>query len=72
MTESLKAYATAATKQLKVTQIRSGVGGKENQRQTLHTLGLRKIGQHVVRENRPEVLGMIATVAHLVTVEEVD
>ena len=72
MTESLKAYATAETKQLKVTQIRSGIGGTENQRKTLHTLGLRKIRQHVVRENRPEVLGMIATVAHLVTVEEVD
>ncbi len=34
--------------------------------------GLRRIGQSVVREDRPEVLGAIRTVAHLVTVEEVD
>ena len=57
--------------QLKVTQVKSVIGGKQNQRDTLRTLGLRKIGQSVVREDRPEVLGMIRTVAHLVTVEEV-
>ncbi|GAA1632930.1 MULTISPECIES: 50S ribosomal protein L30 [Georgenia] len=58
--------------QLKVTQTKSVIGGKQNQRDTLRTLGLRKIGQSVVREDRPEVRGMITTVAHLVTVEEVD
>ena len=58
--------------QLKVTQTKSVIGGKQNQRETLRTLGLRKIGQSVVREDRPEVRGMITTVAHLVTVEEVD
>ncbi len=58
--------------QLKVTQVKSVIGGKQNQRDTLRTLGLRKIGQSVVREDRPEVRGMIQTVAHLVTVEEVD
>ncbi|SDU97684.1 LSU ribosomal protein L30P [Microlunatus sagamiharensis] len=57
--------------QLLVRQIRSSVGGKQNQRDTLRTLGLRKIGDSSVREDRPEVRGMINTVAHLVTVEEV-
>ena len=57
---------------LKVRQVRSDVGGKQNQRATLRTLGLRKIGDETVREDRPEVRGMIKTVAHLVTVEEVD
>jgi large subunit ribosomal protein L30 len=57
--------------QLLVRQIRSSVGGKQNQRDTLRTLGLRKIGDSSVREDRPEVRGMISTVAHLVTVEEV-
>ena len=57
--------------QLLVRQIRSSVGGKQNQRDTLRTLGLRKIGDSTVREDRPEVRGMISTVAHLVTVEEV-
>lgn len=58
--------------QLKITQIKSTIGGKQNQKDTLRTLGLRRIGQSVVREDRPEVRGAIRTVAHLVTVEEVD
>jgi large subunit ribosomal protein L30 len=57
---------------LKITQHKSVISEKQNQRDTLRTLGLKKIGQSVVREDRPEVLGMIRTVAHLVTVEEVD
>ncbi|AWE42013.1 MULTISPECIES: 50S ribosomal protein L30 [unclassified Actinobaculum] len=57
---------------LKITQKKSTVGGKKNQAATLRTLGLRRIGQSVVREDRPEVRGAIRTVAHLVTVEEVD
>lgn len=57
---------------LKVRQVRSKIGCKQNQRDTLRTLGLRKIGDEVVREDRPEVRGMIATVSHLVTVEEVN
>jgi large subunit ribosomal protein L30 len=59
-------------RQLKITQIKSEIGGKQNQRETLRTLGLKRIGQSVVREDRPEVLGMIRTVDHLVSVEEVD
>ena len=58
--------------QLKITQVKSAIGGRQNQKDTLHTLGLRRIGQSVVREDRPEVLGAIRTVAHLVKVEEVD
>ena len=57
---------------LKVRQVRSSVGGKQNQRDTLRTLGLRRIGDESIRADRPEVRGMIKTVAHLVTVEEVD
>ena len=58
------------TKQVKVTQVRSGIGGTRRQRETLRTLGLRKIRQSVVREDNASVRGMIARVAHLVTVEE--
>ena len=57
--------------QLLVRQVRGTVGTKQNQKDTLRTLGLRKIGDSSVREDRPEVRGMIATVAHLVAVEEV-
>ena len=57
---------------LKVTQVKSGIGGKENQRQTLRSLGLKRLHDTVVKEDRPEIRGMVATVTHLVTVEEVE
>ncbi len=57
---------------LKVSQLKSSIGCKENQRQTLRTLGLRRIGDVSSHEDRPEIRGMIAKVTHLVTVEEVD
>ena len=57
--------------QLKITQIKSKISEKQNQRDTLRSLGLKKIGQSVVRDDSPQVRGYIRTVAHLVTVEEV-
>ena len=57
---------------LKIRQVRSAVGGKQYQRDTLRTLGLKRIGDSSTREDRPEVRGMIKKVAHLVAVEEVD
>ena len=57
---------------LKVTQVKSAIGGKQNQRDTLRTLGLKRIGDTAVKEDRPEIRGMVATVAHLVAVEEVE
>jgi large subunit ribosomal protein L30 len=57
---------------LRIKQVKSGIGGKRNQRETLRSLGLRKIGQTVDREDSPVVRGMVRTVAHLVRVEEID
>lgn len=57
---------------LKVTQVRSVIGSNPTQRDTLRSLGLKGIGDSVVKADRPEFRGMINTVAHLVTVEEVD
>jgi large subunit ribosomal protein L30 len=57
---------------LRITQVRSGIGKKENQRQTLRSLGLKRIHDVVVKEDRPEIRGMVKTVTHLVTVEEVE
>ena len=57
---------------LKVTQIRSTIGAKANQRETLRSLGLKRINDAVVKEDRPEIRGMIQTVTHLVRVEEVE
>jgi large subunit ribosomal protein L30 len=57
---------------LQVTQTKSGIGGKQSQRDTLRSLGLRRIGDVSVKEDRPEIRGMLTAVRHLVTVEEVD
>ena len=58
--------------QIKVTQLRSDIGGTQSQRSTLRGLGLKRIGDSVVKEDRPEIRGMIRAVTHLVTFEEVD
>ena len=57
---------------LTVRQVRSGIGGTSAQRNTLRSLGLRRIGDEVVKEDRPEIRGMIKSVTHLVAVEEVE
>lgn len=57
--------------ELKITQVKSTIGQKSNQRDSLRTLGLRKIRQTVTREDSPQNRGLIKAVRHLVTVEEV-
>jgi large subunit ribosomal protein L30 len=57
--------------ELKVTQTKSKIGGTQPQRQTLRSLGLHRIGDSVVKADRPEIRGMIQVVRHLVVVEEV-
>jgi large subunit ribosomal protein L30 len=56
---------------LRITQIKSGIGYKQNQKETLRSLGLKRMRDTVVQEDRPEIRGMINTVPHLVQVEEV-
>ena len=58
--------------QLKVTQTKSRIGGTARQRASLRSLGLKRIGDVVVKADRPEFRGMIEAVRHLVAVEEVD
>jgi large subunit ribosomal protein L30 len=55
--------------QLKITQVRSTVGARWKQRQSLRTLGLRRIRHSVIREDNPQTRGLIAVVSHLVQVE---
>ena len=57
---------------LKVTQKKSEIGGTAGQRNTLRSLGLKRINDTVVMEDRPEIRGMVNTVQHLVVVEEVE
>ena len=56
---------------VKITQVRSSIGARFKQRESLRTLGLRRIRHSVVREDNPQTRGLIATVAHLVEVEPV-
>ncbi|MBE7187851.1 50S ribosomal protein L30 [Jatrophihabitans endophyticus] len=57
---------------LKITQTKSGIGYKQNQRDTLRSLGLKRMHDTVVQEDRPEIRGMVKAIPHLVTVEEVE
>ncbi|HRL00490.1 MAG TPA: 50S ribosomal protein L30, partial [Trichococcus flocculiformis] len=50
---------------------RSLIGRPQNQKDTCKALGLSKIGKTVVKPANPAILGMINTVSHLVTSEEV-
>ena len=56
---------------LKVTQLRSVIDRPRDQKQTVRRLGLHRINDSVVKDDRPEIRGMIAKVGHLVRVEEV-
>ncbi len=57
---------------LRITQTKSANRVKRNQAETLRTLGLKRIGDTVEREDLPQYRGMVNTVIHLVTVEEVE
>jgi large subunit ribosomal protein L30 len=57
---------------LKVTQRRSVIGRPHDQKDTVRRLGLHRIRDVVVKEDRPEIRGMIEKVRHLVEVEEID
>ena len=55
---------------IKITLLRGLAGTTQDQRAAVRTLGLRKIRQSVVREDRPDVRGAVNKVLHLVSVEE--
>ena len=55
---------------LVVKQVKSANGTNSRQRDTLRTLGLRRIGHSVERADSPQVRGMVHAVRHLVVVEE--
>jgi large subunit ribosomal protein L30 len=60
-----------ASKTLKVTQVKSAIGFKNDQGKTLRALGLGKIGRTVEQVDNPAVRGMIFKVKHLIKVEEI-
>jgi large subunit ribosomal protein L30 len=55
---------------LKITQRRSSNGTDAGQRDTLRSLGLRKINQTVEHKDSPQLRGMVHKVRHLVEIDE--
>ena len=56
---------------IKITQVKSQIGRLKNQKRTLEALGLRKMNQTVVHEATPSIVGMVNTIKHLVSFEEI-
>jgi large subunit ribosomal protein L30 len=56
---------------LRVTQVRSVIHRPKDQKSTVRRLGLHRLGDTVVKDDRPDIRGMIAKVRHLVKVEEI-
>jgi large subunit ribosomal protein L30 len=67
-----KSKSKSQATELKITQVKSKIGGNQSQRDSLRSLGLHRIGESVVKADRPEIRGMIQVVRHLVAVEEVN
>ena len=57
---------------LRITQTRSVIDRPKDQKATVRALGLHRIRDSVVKDDRPEIRGMVRKVSHLVSVEEVD
>ncbi len=55
---------------LRITWKKSGIGFERNQRETIKSLGLRRLNQTVEREDTPVVRGMLHKVRHMVHVDE--
>lgn len=57
---------------IKVTQVRSKIGWPKDQKLTLASLGLRRIGYSVILEKNPSIMGQVLKVRHLVKVEDIN
>ena len=55
---------------LKITQVKSTIDRIENQKRTMEALGLGKINRTVIKNDTPQIRGMLTKVNHLVRVEE--
>lgn len=64
--------AKKKTKSLKITQTKSVIGQKGDQKKTMTALGLKKIRHTVTHNDTPQIRGMVFKVKHLVSVEEID
>ncbi len=63
--------ATTNGKKLKITLVRSGIARPGKHKVVLIGLGLTKLNKSVIRQDTPEIRGMISKVSHLINVEDV-
>lgn len=56
---------------LKITQVKSTIDRSKRQKATIEALGIKKLNRSVIHDDNPVIRGMVKTVNHLVTVEEV-
>ena len=59
-------------KKIRITLMKSLIGEKEKTRETVSSLGLKKINSQTVREVDDSLLGMIRKINHLVHIEEIE
>jgi len=58
-------------KKIKITLIKSLAGKKERHRRTIKALGLKKVHSSIIKENNPQIRGMIDRVSYMVKVNDV-
>ena len=63
--------AKADAKKLKITQVKSGIAQPGKHKVVLEGLGLKKLHKAVIRQDTPQIRGMISKVGHLLKVEEI-
>lgn len=59
-------------KQLKITLVKSVIGYEKSQRETVKSLGLKKMNSSVIHMDTPDIRGKARKIAHLVKVEEIE
>ncbi|MDI3472105.1 MAG: large subunit ribosomal protein [Thermotogaceae bacterium] len=57
---------------LRIKLVKSPIGYSKDQKATVRALGLRRLNYEVVKEDSPQIVGMIRKVAHLLKVEKVE
>ncbi len=66
----MPAANNSSEKQIRIKYSKSAIGYNKEQKRTIAALGFKKLGQTITRPDTPAIRGMVARVAHLVTVEE--
>ncbi len=61
-----------SAKKLRITLVKSPIGYSKRQKETVRSLGLRRLQSSVVHDDTPPIRGMINKISHLVKVEEIE